>query len=384
MFIFYGLISEQKFLNNLKLGEMSKSVHEYVAGHISQETKVTTKSVLVAVTGGWAIEGFRTETRLLYLHNILTNFVASCESGFKIKVVLYTYDIGFKDWEKYIDVSEYWCSRIDAPLDIQMEFYEFRKLNPKAFGTAGDLVIRHREIFLREINNFNIFVVQEDDVSVRKVTLDYAYFWLEFFNSTSYHPAFFDLEVLGGDRYVSYRIKTGQIFSFKGRLFSRVLDDGCGGRSYAITRNLLREWVVDKKEWIDPNLIIGEFNPLVGSSSWFKSKHQVELLLPIENSEWKKAAIHHLPNKYIQSHFQSSTVKEEYFEFITEEELALIFQSCLVDSKQLDSNFLNMTFEGPTCLECVSIHEKSATYIARVYRNLDEQLRGVSVSFECS
>ena len=71
-----------------------------------------------------------------------------------------------------------------------------------------------------------------------------------------------------------------------------------------MTNGLLQKWVLNEKEWIDPSRIKGEFNPLVGSSCWFKDRKKVQLLIPIENYEWKKAAIHHLPNKYIKNTFR--------------------------------------------------------------------------------
>ena len=55
-----------------------------------------------------------------------------------------------------------------------------------------------------------------------------------------------------------------------------------------MTNGLLQKWVLNEKEWIDPSRIKGEFNPLVGSSCWFKDRKKVQLLIPIENYEWKK------------------------------------------------------------------------------------------------
>jgi hypothetical protein len=343
------------------------------------------KSILAAVTGGWGLETWRTETHFLYLNIIMTNYVSLCEFGYNVTVVLYTYE-GFEDWERYIDISEYWCSRINSPINIRMELYKLRKLTPRAFGTAGDLTIRHREIFLREKYNYDIFLVQEDDVSVRMVTIHYADVWLDFFSGTFFHPSFFDLEVYGPERYISWREKNGKIISLRDRLFFRRADDGCGGRSYIMTNGLLQKWVLNEKEWIDPSRIKGEFNPLVGSSCWFKDRKKVQLLIPIENYEWKKAAIHHLPNKYIKNTFRErSTIltdEDERFEMIKEEELALIFDSCFMDFKSLN-NTLNVTFNGPSCMECLSLPSQELEYNAHIYRNSESNLRGVIASFKC-
>ena len=343
------------------------------------------KSVLVAVTGGWGLESWRTELHFIYLRSILNNFVSTCEFGYNVTVILYTYE-GFEDWARYIDTTEYWCSRINSPINIQMELYELRKLSPRAFGTAGDLTIRHREIFLREKYNYDIFLVQEDDVSVRMATIHYADVWLDFFSGTNFHPSFFDLEVYGPERYISWREKNGKIILFREKLFFHRADDGCGGRSYIMTNRLLKKWVRNEKEWTDPSRIEGEFNPLVGSSCWFKGREKVELLIPIANYEWKKAAIHHLPNKYIKSTFMERsavrTDEDERFEMIKEEELELIFDSCFMDFRSLN-NTLNVTFNGPTCIECLSVPNHELEYNARIYRNAESNLRSVNVSFKC-
>ena len=356
---------------------------EYFSGNLTNIS--SRKSVLVTVTGGWGLEAWRTEKHFLYLKIILNNFVSICEFGYNVTVVLYTYE-GFDDWERYIDTSEYWCSRIKSLINIQMELYELRKLSPRAFGTVGDLTIRHREIFLREKYNYDIFLVQEDDVNVRMVTLRYADVWLDFFSGTSFHPSFFDLEIYGPDRYISWREKFGSIISYRNRLFFRRADDGCGGRSYAITSRLLQKWVSNEKEWIDPNRIQGEFNPLVGSSCWFKDREKVHLLIPIENYEWKKAAIHHLPNKYIRTTLNERNEvrsdENERFEMIKEDELALIFESCFMNYNLLN-NTLNVTFDGPSCIECISVRDQELEYRAYVYRNSEYNLRGVNVSFKC-
>ena len=50
-------------------------------------------------------------------------------------------------------------------------------------------VFNKYEIFLREKYNYDIVLVQEDDVSVRMVTIHYADVWLDFFCGTFFHPS---------------------------------------------------------------------------------------------------------------------------------------------------------------------------------------------------
>ena len=47
---------------------------------------------------------------------------------------------------------------------MDVETFPWEALPATAFGTAGTLACRHREIFVRERKNYDFFIVQEDDV----------------------------------------------------------------------------------------------------------------------------------------------------------------------------------------------------------------------------
>ena len=55
------------------------------------------------------------------------------------------------------------CSINQSNIAVRLEFFQHRKLPNGAYGTKGDLAIRYREIFLRELDNYDTFIVQEDD-----------------------------------------------------------------------------------------------------------------------------------------------------------------------------------------------------------------------------
>ena len=74
--------------------------------------------------------------------------------------------------------------------------------------------------------------------------------------------------------------------------------------------------------------------------------------------------------------------ENERFEMIKEDELALIFESCFMNYNLLN-NTLNVTFDGPSCIECISVRDQELEYRAYVYRNSEYNLRGVNVSFKC-
>jgi hypothetical protein len=114
--------------------------------------------------------------------------------------------------------SSYYCHRIGIPIPISLELFPFRPLPEGAFGTPGDLAIRHREIFTREQNNFDFYLVQEDDVSFDSASLQYfvtAYQELKD-SSENFYPGFFGCEELGGEFYPDFRMKLGTVMTISG------------------------------------------------------------------------------------------------------------------------------------------------------------------------
>jgi hypothetical protein len=138
-------------------------------------------SLLVVVTGGWAMKRYRDDQHYLYLEQILANYVSICEAGFHVSVILVSYE-GSEDnyiqtmpisWFPDFGSSKFICHQIGRPISVSVELYPFRPLPEGAFGTSGDLAIPYREIFHREQNNFDFFLVQEDDVSYDIVAVQY-------------------------------------------------------------------------------------------------------------------------------------------------------------------------------------------------------------------
>lgn len=323
-------------------------------------------SLLVVVTGIW--NDFR-HADLYYLDTILRNYVMACEAGFRVSVVLSTYHTpkDKKDWEAVMDFERYFCERVDAPLPISVERFENRGLPPGAFGTAGDLAIRHREIFLRERTNFDLFLVQEDDVDIQPRALLYALRWLRRFQNakTAFWPVFIDTEVASlpadpvshaspyphAHRITSYRANFLEIFKFDNITLARVLEGGASGRSYMITSQMLSR--VNATEWVDPRSFKGEFNPEVASSGVLEKLGKV-MVVPLEDGEWLGSLVTHLPNKYTKMmpaearNATPETFAPDHFTPLRVEELKAAIDSCL---QPRHNSMLLLDHKGPSCFE---------------------------------
>ena len=189
--------------------------YSYEASHIiaSTEHLKDELDLLVVVTGGWSLPMYKDDTHALYLDVILQNYVQVCESGFRPTVVLATYDSIDLTWiNQVIDANSRFCYRIHKKVEVLVESFPFNV--PRGFGTAGDLAIRHREIFVRELQNFDLFVSQENDVKLTDRNLHYfvsAYRDLMLQTGLKFHPALFVYEKLNGHRYADWCLRYGKI-----------------------------------------------------------------------------------------------------------------------------------------------------------------------------
>eukprot|EP00549_Striatella_unipunctata_P012657 CAMPEP_0118687616 /NCGR_PEP_ID=MMETSP0800-20121206/8482_1 /TAXON_ID=210618 ORGANISM="Striatella unipunctata, Strain CCMP2910" /NCGR_SAMPLE_ID=MMETSP0800 /ASSEMBLY_ACC=CAM_ASM_000638 /LENGTH=212 /DNA_ID=CAMNT_0006584821 /DNA_START=61 /DNA_END=696 /DNA_ORIENTATION=+ len=164
-------------------------------------------SLLAVVTCGWVERLIVDHKRMACLHIILANYVTACESGFDVFVVITTYVTSSREeeeLEKAVTNDLHHCARINSQIHIQFESFEFRPLPSKAFGTAGDLAFRHREIFEREAENFDLFLVQEDDVSIKAAAISYFLQASELIDDSIYIPAIYYNELYGGEWYPSW------------------------------------------------------------------------------------------------------------------------------------------------------------------------------------
>lgn len=302
----------------------------------------------MCVTGSWSVESGRTEERLLYLHIILKNYVGICEAGYDVTVTLLLYSHGY-DFERFIHTEKYMCERIGRSINIKFEYFQLRPLpNNMIAGwtTKGDLAIRHREVFLREKKNFDLFIVQEDDVSIDTTNLRLFSKSLCAFRQTRYFPGLYDSEIKNGTKYLSWRLRSGTFSKVDKRIIFQVSHVDWGGRAYIIPSYDLATLVLNATAWIDPSQVTGhDFNPTVASSSWMKNLKKIAIF--IDSDEWRGGDIHHLSNKYIHK-----PISNENFNMPTEDEMAVVFNSCSKYSKDsYGISFVNIT--GDNCKACL-------------------------------
>ena len=312
-------------------------------------------SLLACVTGSWSFEGGRTEERLLYLRIILKNYVAACEAGYNVTVVLLLYaHTSANDFEKYVSLHNYRCERIFAPIAIKVRYFEHRPIPGGAHGTGqftdGDLAIRHREVFLQHRNDFDVFLVQEDDVSIEAENLNLFRKSLCVFRNSDYYPALYDTEIKNGTRYLSWRFRSGTFTRFGNRTVFRTNHVDWGGRAYIITSKYLREFVKDPLAWFDPSKVKGEFNPEVASSAWFADKRKLAIL--IDTDEWRGGDIHHLSNRFV-----NFDVEDSYFEMPTLNEVSKVFRNCSWSPQNNTTSTdaeSHVDIVGDDCLTCLN------------------------------
>ena len=258
---------------------------------------------------------------LKYLDKILDNFAEVCEHGYVVRVVLISYEDLRPKLLEGVSSRLRTCKRHPAALSHIVKFYSRRKLPKNAFGTAGDLAIRHREYFLQQLVNFDYFLVQEDDVSYSCKNIEYFVDTLKITEALSYsmHPTFFDYEIFGGEKFASYRMRSGYIFTMNDMLFFASGHDAAG-RGYMLTSMDLRHFA-NETSWIDPNDVQGEFNPTVASGMTLQKSKR--LVIPVRT--WKNSGIHHMPNKYINMEKEADDTQFASLHF---DVLDFIFASC--------------------------------------------------------
>ena len=276
-------------------------------------------SILAAVTTESVVG-----QHLKYLDKILDNFAEVCEHGYVVRVVLISYEDLRPKLLEGVSSRLRTCKRHPAALSHSVKFYSRRKLPKNAFGTAGDLAIRHREYFLQQRVNFDYFLVQEDDVSYSCKNIEYFVDTLKITEALSYsmYPTFFYYEIFGGEKFASYRMRSGYIFTVNDMLFFASGHDAAG-RGYMLTSMDLRH-LANETSWIDPNDVQGEFNPTVASGmalqkskrlvipvrSWESSGIQLYTTCRINTSTWKKKLtkpnLHHCILTYWTSSLQAA------------------------------------------------------------------------------
>ena len=158
--------------------------------------------------------------------------------------------------------------------------------------------------------------------------------------SLRFFPTFFDYEMFGGQKFASYRMRTGYVFTMGSRLFFASSHDAAG-RGYMLSKAKVRG-LLNSSTWVDFSVVEGEFNPAVASGTVLQKSER--LVIPVES--WKSSGIHHLPNKYINMELDG---EDTMFASLRFDLLDFIFLSCLRDDLTTPKRVI---LKG-CCLACI-------------------------------
>ena len=319
--------------------------YSYEAPHVTVSTEHLKDELdlLVVITGGWSLPMYKDDTHALYLDDILQNYVQVCESGFRPTVVLATYDSIDSTWmNQVIDAKSRFCYRIQKKVDVLIESFPFNVAS--GFGTAGDLAIRHREIFVRELQNFDLFVSQENDVKLTDRNLHYfvsAYRDLMLQTGLKFHPALFVYEKLNGHRYADWCLRYGKIIRIGDKEYFHGGHLGVSCCAYiGFRRTLLDLMPPNNSAWFDVSL--------VKNASWGVLNLKYIPVFPLDHLE--DAGFHHMPNKYVRlaSPVKAGETEHHQFGQCTLGEAAYIFSKCsMVPDKRMSE--VNVSIFGDDC-----------------------------------
>jgi hypothetical protein len=261
---------------------------------------------------------------------------------------------------------------------VEIQTFQKRPLPQGSHGTAGDLAIRHREIFQKYIDMFDVFISQEDDVNIGVKNLEYFIRYEKALRDSHFYPGFVFDEFDGGIWYTDYRLRRGSIFKYADETYF-MSKYGISPCMYMITRDELR-YYLQNTSWIDPNLIKGEFNVKVGTAAFMTSRRKI--IIPLKHH--REAAFHHLSNRYKrllpyvmakQLHPDNSPLR------VAEQEE--VFSLCANESAKVGSKITNVSYGGTLRREASLDCLKGRSIALDVRLLAGEHARQVEAIIEC-
>ena len=360
-------------------------------------------SVLAVATAGFSLA--QDHARDTHTRMMISNFVNMCERGFDVTVVFTTYDSWSpRHWLADTLSAPYAkCMRTSTPLDISVRTYPLRELPMGAFGTSGDLQIRHREIFLSNRGAYDFYLHTEDDIGITARNLEYYIDTLDMFKLPEHElkrslsfllgakrempvlfPSLFSYERHKGRNFVDWRMQKGDILTLGTNVFYYgPLNPHCGARAYVLPKDDLSRF---PDTWAEPSKVHPkgtsyEFNPHVGTLC-FPEIGEVTVLLPLRH--WFDAGLHHLPDKYISGYDDDEPCDVDTYihTTINQKQIDAVFNSCLESEVKRVDHSPNTTFVGQNCYECLASGQISSFQI-QVKKNCDGGCH-VTVRFECN
>ena len=238
--------------------------------------------------------------RYQHLDTQLQHYVALCESGFEIHVVLATYPGG--QWGSYFKTSRLFCFRTMQRISVTEINY--------GFAPEGNLPARHRRIFLHFNGSYDYYLIQEDDVILKSHNFHYYLKWMDAFEtkkSMNLLPGFVDAEVFwhqgGMVKNISIPVvefPSARILLFESEpliIFSKTLQ-----RLYILTQSQLTRFS-RTEEWIG-DLRRPYFEENVHMQARWLSRY-FRFAIPLR--DFYSALIHHSSDRFINEKSRDGT-----------------------------------------------------------------------------
>ena len=237
----------------------------------------------------YAIQGI---SRREYLDAQIQHYVALCESGFEVHLLLATGPGA--QWEEYFRTSRLFCFRTQRAIPLSV-------IN-EDFASEAALPARHRRVFLHFNGSYDYYLNQEDDVIMKTHNFYYYLKWMDIFDSRrewNLLPGFIDNEVFWHRGSPSENISipvigffTTYVLLFNHEpllIFSKTLQ-----RLYILNQNQLTRFSA-MEEWLG-DLRRPYFEPNVHMQARWLSRY-FRFAVPLR--DYYSALTHHSSDRYV-------------------------------------------------------------------------------------
>ena len=311
----------------------------------------TSNRVLAAITSG----GINQDV----IVRQLDAYVAACEAGYEVHVVLVTYVTWWEAAPALFAKSRFVCQRLGADLPVVVW---------RVPDADGKLAAEHRRVFSGLADAYDLYVSHEDDIMVRASHLDYYVKWEAALRGTGMYPGFAVMEApvtawnvsqLYANLPMVWNSFTGhydhwvQLLKQGDTVFMQ--HDKPWAPFYVVTNALLKAaaarpaWTLDRdKPWREFNT---HFQHL-----WLARYHRI--VIPLVDAA--AAYVHHASNRYVEMSIAAESAKVSHHNYAVETaELAATLAACThtpvpptVKPWRLES-ILYSRRGSPSCASCL-------------------------------
>ena len=312
----------------------------------------------------YAIQGI---SRREYLDAQIQHYVALCESGFEVHLLLATGPGA--QWEEYFRTSRLFCFRTQRGIPLSV-------IN-QDFASEAALPARHRRVFLHFNGSYDYYLNQEDDVIMKTHNFYYFLKWMDIFESEkgmNLLPGFVDIEVFfQRKKFANISRPVFEFFDTHVLLFNDeplLIFRKTLQRLYILSQDKLSQFCI-MEEWLgDLTRPYSEIN--VHMQARWLSRY-VRFAIPLR--DFYVALIHHSSDRYInwkswdrkdnsflQPHHNFAIHPAEFVELIRK----LTYEDFRVNHHQQWSLQVHPSKNFRGCLESgkvLKIHEKGINFI---------------------